>query len=136
MLSSFIWDARYSVGHPLLDDQHKKLLQLCQLAAASLAKPGRGKEEFHRILGDLAEFAREHFATEEALLKAWGYPERDAHIREHRDYEERLMQILILAADGTTGIADLYSYVITWWTEHVLKTDFQYAPYLQESPRI
>ena len=40
------------------------------------------------------------------------------------------MQILILASDGTMGMADLYSYAMAWWTDHVRGTDLQYGAYL------
>ena len=130
MLSTIVWSPEFSVGHPLLDEQHKKLLALCQEAGAALSGE-RSRAQFNRLLGDLSEIAREHFASEEQLLRACAYPLTEAHIREHREYEERLMQILILAADGTMGLADLYSYAMAWWSDHVLNSDMHYGQYLR-----
>ena len=126
--SPVVWTPEYSVGHPLLDAQHQKLLQLCNLAAESIDdRSPEGIEAFHCILNDLTAYVREHFQTEERILEQRAYPALDAHRAMHMAYEEKLGSFLINATEGKIEKAALERYLSDWWREHILGADLAYA---------
>jgi hemerythrin len=126
------WQPSYSVGNQLLDDQHKKLLSLCQEAVSCMAEDGpEGRSHFHRILNELAGYVNRHFQTEEGILKQCGYPLLDHHRKEHLEYESRLTDFLLSATMGEIDRDGLHHYLSQWWSEHILGSDKQYAECIQ-----
>ena len=127
MPMNFDWEERYSVGNPLLDEQHQILLSLCRRATEGQTKGDSATSaETQEILSELAEYTMIHFMTEEALMKDAGYPGIKQQIQEHRDYAESLTDFLI--SMGTNGVDNgaLVEYLTLWWTSHILDADMQY----------
>lgn len=133
MENAFLWDPKYSVGHPVLDEQHREFLVLCQKASAAADFDSRsGRLAFHSLLNDLAVYAETHFRTEEKILAAQGYPGLDVQIEQHSEYLERLTELLIAATDGTLDIAGMQRFLASWWKGHILNSDTQFALFLRE----
>ena len=129
------WQAAYSVGNAVLDAQHRKLLLLCQTAAACLESDRRGATERLRdVLNDMAIYAREHFRTEEQILMEAGYPLLEFHKAEHLAYEARLGELLAEAAAGHVEGSAIAIYLAQWWHEHILCSDKQYEQFMR-TPR-
>lgn len=126
------WQPNYSVGDPLLDDQHKKLLSLCQEAVSCMSEDGsEGNSHFHSILNELADYVNQHFQTEEAILDRCSYPLLDHHRKEHLEYQIRLTDFLLSATLGEINRDGLHHYLSQWWSEHILGSDKQYAEYIK-----
>lgn len=90
------WDPSQSVGNSVLDEQHKKLLELVR-QAIWLALPGdktSSRNKIYRIMNEIAETARGHFETEERILARNGYPGLAAHKAEHQRHLDLLAEIL------------------------------------------
>lgn len=132
MPTETIWDESFSVGNPILDNQHKKLLRICNdLAACVERNPPDSDSRFHDILNDLSAYAREHFATEEGLLKQLGYPNLVEHAEEHFIYVEKFTEILSLASDGMLDKAGTLMFLSKWWADHILVSDKGYQAYFE-----
>jgi len=126
------WHSGYSVGNSELDNQHKKILSLCQQSIDCISDDSReGIAKFHLILNELAEYVDQHFRTEEAFLKACGYPQLAQHIEEHFEYRRKLTELLIGATFGEVDKDSLYRYLAVWWYEHILTADKQYAAFIR-----
>jgi len=126
------WQPSYSVGHRVLDEQHKKLLDLCQQAIQCMSDDSRdGLDLFHDILNDLSSYVNEHFRTEEALLALCGYPQLEQHKEEHTDYQLKLTDFLLSATLGEINKEGLHHYLSHWWSEHILGSDRQYTAAVQ-----
>ena len=126
MLAS--WSPLYSVGHDLLDRQHQQLLSLCQQAQLCVADDSEeGNEAFHFLLHELSVYARVHFRSEEEILAARGYDRLDEQMREHTEYIERLTEFLLLAANGMLDKIGVETFLSSWWINHILVSDMQYA---------
>jgi hemerythrin len=122
------WQPNYSVGHPTLDEQHKKLLNLCAQALSCMSDESReGVAEFHDILNTLVSYIEVHFKTEEALLTACDYRLLDQHKEEHLAYQIKLMEFLFSATLGEINRTALYHYLSQWWSEHILGSDREYT---------
>jgi len=122
------WQPDFSVGNDELDEQHKKLLGLCKMAVSCMADESpEGTLLFHDILNELSGYVRTHFRTEEALMKACGYPLLAQHQREHDKYHDRLTELLVKAGRGDINRDGLHHYLSNWWSNHILGSDKQYV---------
>lgn len=133
MTSSYQWQASYSVGNQVLDDQHKQLLQICSeienLAGNATESPTAGLKA---TLNDLCTYADEHFRYEEQLLKQLGVPDQENHIREHSQYFTRLWAIIEKSNNGKLNASDLLAFTSNWWVGHILHSDMQYSEYFDK----
>ena len=112
------WDPRHSVGNETLDDQHRNLLAQCNALADCLTDAGEdGDRRFRKIFDELMALAREHFATEEALLAGCHYPMLEEHRNERDEFDYLAAEII------TTENFDkdeLQSFLALWWTGHIV----------------
>ena len=126
------WQPGYSVGNWVLDNQHKKLLILCQHAIDCQSDEGdEGVFHFRVILNDLLDYADEHVRTEEALLRKCDFPLLEQHTEEHARYRRQLNDFVRSASLGEVDKAGLNRFLSQWWSAHILGSDKQYTAYIQ-----
>lgn len=129
------WLPEYSVGHPVLDSQHRKLLGLCDRVAILVDDDSRESiSQIHDVLNDLAVYAATHFRTEELLLVQCAYPHLHSQIAEHEDYQTHLAELLFEATQGTVLKVELHKFLAAWWIHHILESDRRYIGFLPASP--
>lgn len=123
------WSDDLSVGIQEIDEQHKVLVNLLNELHDSVLNR-HGREACERILRRLAEYTRIHFAVEESLMRILHYPEYEEHTQEH---EELIGQVADLQKkfrdDGLNISMDLLQFLKAWLTEHIIKSDQDYAPH-------
>jgi hemerythrin len=125
MRQIFEWKTAYSVGHTVLDEQHRQMLDMCKRANAC-AKRKRADEDFHEVLNDLAEFARAHFEYEESILMACNTPVLKEQVNDHNDGMKQIMMFLHDSFTGSVNKVALADYLQEWWRHHVLISDMKY----------
>lgn len=121
------WTPALATGVASLDEQHQAIFQW-------LAELERAAMEERTLFGVYAitrlnRYMREHFAEEEALMKAAGYPDLADHIREHAEFRTRLGELQIKSISQDISM-DTVVFLQTWLTKHITKTDMAYVPYL------
>ncbi|MCE9570824.1 MAG: bacteriohemerythrin [Rhodocyclales bacterium] len=123
------WTPALSTGNELLDEQHKAIFRwLAELdSAAAQERTLFGAYAITR----LKNYTRSHFAAEEALLKATGYPGLEEHMAEHETFRARLAE-LHLKSIGEDISADTVKFLTDWLTNHIARSDMAYAPYLKK----
>lgn len=131
--SSFVsWSEDLSVGIRTIDEQHKRLIAMINELNEAMAQ-GKGKNVIGPILTRLANYAVEHFGTEEKLFETYGYPERDSHIAVHKAFVEKVSSF---QSDFETGRAmvtrDLMVFLKDWLLKHIRGTDKKYSPFLKK----
>lgn len=131
-MTPFAWNASLSVGHPLLDSDHRILIDLLtQLFDAT--ETGQAHAVVDSVLSVLTEYTEHHFRREEGLLAEAGYPHLDEHRDEHRSFEHRLRELTERRRAGERGVlneqvADLLK---KWLTEHIQVSDNSYRPWME-----
>lgn len=131
-MSLFEWKDEYSVGVPQIDAQHKKLVALINSLDETLSA-GFDLEALKPIFNELVEYTVYHFTFEERLMRDqdYGKGDREAHIRQHRQFEE---QIKALRADlDQLKVSDcevILSYLTNWLVNHICKIDHKLGQYL------
>jgi hemerythrin len=131
MKKTFEWENSYSVGHHVLDEEHRQMLDMCKRANAC-AKGRRADDDFHEVLNDLAEFARAHFEYEESILKTCAVPLLEDQVNDHNDAIKKIMNFLHDSQAGSVDKLALADYLQDWWSHHVLVSDMKYRNALLE----
>ena len=103
------------------------------LADCLAARQHAAQFQFHDILHQLTQYAREHFKTEESVLESLGYAELAQQQTEHGAYEERMADWAFEATMDTLNLVDVQRFLATWWRDHILVSDMQYKALMESS---
>lgn len=141
-----VWDEACVLGVPEIDADHRRLHAIYTALRSSLE--GRsGPVDLQALCGDLLDFARDHFANEEALMAARGYPELEAHRKMHATFLEQVGDIGRFLREqsgpgggpgaGSGGEADdelgrfvVMGFVGKWLKMHTMVADRSFAEWL------
>jgi hemerythrin len=128
------WDDRYSVGIPLVDDQHKHLIELTNnLYECCVAGTDEVQACFRDAVRGAVDYVKYHFAAEEKILENVQYPGIAAHKKEHESF---VMKILLGVKDYEEGkkfVPNAFvRYLRDWILTHIAVEDRKYANYILE----
>ncbi len=125
------WEQAYAVGHPEIDDDHRRVLELINDLDAAVA----ADEPAEAVAAGFAALSRhvaEHFAREERVMAERGYPDLAAHRQEHRrlaaDFESFRGRFLAGARAGMHGRELMF--LATWWVSHIVRSDMRSIPWI------
>lgn len=132
-----IWKA-YSLGlHiPTIDTQHLWLVKvLVELERANRTDNARDRDIFFKkSILEMINYARDHFLIEEAVMKEFGYPDYNKHIREHKNFIEFINFRNLQKKDGVASVyLGMVNDLKQWLISHVAIEDKQMAVYLRDS---
>ena len=127
------WDASYSVGVKVLDDQHKKIIDFInELEQALVVKDNRNAVV--KVLNGLVSYTKEHFATEELYFRQFDYDKTDDHIAEHVELIAGVEKLVYQFEIGDAlDINKVMAFLKTWLIEHILGADQEYVSCFQEN---
>ena len=126
------WKDKYLVNIDVLDEQHKKLVEIINFLYISM-HDGEGHVTLGEILTDLVSYATNHFSTEEKLLDDFSYPEAGIHKEQHRNFIQKITDFKEAFDLGKVGITiDVFNFLKQWLTRHIAKSDKKFGPYLNE----
>ena len=96
------WDKKMAVGVDLLDTDHQKLVKILnELYAAMMAR--HGKDALGKILDELTDYTKVHFAHEEHFFAQTNYPDAAAHKKEHDALTRQVLEVQKKYKAGATG---------------------------------
>ncbi|MDR2019333.1 MAG: bacteriohemerythrin [Treponema sp.] len=126
------WNNRFLIGIPLIDKQHKNLVDMTNKLYMGCLK---GNEEagshFLRAIHEAVDYTRYHFSTEEQLMRRIGYPELAAHRRQHEDFIREILREVNTFKDGKKFVPNLFvRYLRDWVLTHIAVSDRRYAAYI------
>jgi hemerythrin len=128
--SAFRWSNRYSVNIAELDRQHQSFLAIVHELNQALSA-GEGAGVTQSILQRLVEYARTHFAAEEALMTEHKFPALLTHCAEHDRFTRLVAKFLEDYHAGKAGVpVSLMLFLQTWLKEHTLVSDKAYGSFL------
>lgn len=124
------WRDQMSVGVPAIDEDHKRLIDLINRFETLAKSDLQGKDEaaLRTILGSLAGYARDHFAREERLQAAAGYPGLEENRAEHLKLTAALAAMINRFSDPKERDAppeDMTRFLQKWLIDHVIKCDLK-----------
>ena len=84
------------------------------------------------ILSDLKKYTETHFIEEENLMKKYNYPEYDIQRKAHLDLLQKTSEFIRQKQQFSGDITlDVFQFLKTWWTNHILIMDLKYKSYLK-----
>ncbi len=136
-----VWREQLAVGHEQIDTDHRHLIALVNRVQELFVRHG-SVGELTLALEALHQYTREHFAREEAVQRAVGFPEAEAHHRSHQQLIARLEaltgDILLAQSQHTDATAlpeptrqRLLQLLRDWLIQHVVQEDLKMRPYLR-----
>lgn len=126
MPHAFEWKEEYSVQVKEIDDQHKKLVELIFRLFTAIKKQTM-QSELGDILNELIEYASYHFATEEKYFKKFDYEFTDEHIKAHRTFGEKMLELQKKHKNDEIKISfELIDFLEDWLLDHLMTTDHKY----------
>ncbi|MEQ8603027.1 MAG: bacteriohemerythrin [Marivibrio sp.] len=132
------WDEGMSVGLARLDDDHKQLIAIINRLHEAVRLGGsEAGATVARSLQALADYTERHFAREEAVLEAVGYPALRGHRVQHDAFVDELRDLADAfdARRDPALAAELGRFLRDWLTHHILVEDMAYKPRVQGDPR-
>lgn len=133
---ALLWRRQFSVGNDLIDSDHQYLLEIINKAEISLKAVNAA--ELSGLLDELAKYAKSHFAREEMLAKAVGYPKSDQLHKSHNLLIDQMKRFRVGLGDSWTqdSVSAFTTFLRDWLINHVIKEDMLMKPWLtKHSPR-
>ena len=127
------WEDRYSVGIPLVDDQHKELLRLAN-ALYDTCRQGEefAKEGFRKATSSVVEYVKVHFSTEEKLMERINYPKMAEHKALHQEFVKKVFEEIKNFEEGKSFVPNAFVRFLKEWTlSHIALTDKALADYIR-----
>jgi hemerythrin len=127
-----VWDNKYSVGIPLIDDQHKELIRLTNdLYESCLAGEDAARANFMEAVKGTVDYVKHHFGTEEKLLQKVKYPELTEHKNEHETFVKHILNEVQSFQEGKKFVPNVFvRYLRDWILSHIAVADRKYATYI------
>lgn len=123
---NYSWSNDYSVGNDTLNDHHKNLLNLFNDACNLITNKGN-REHTIKLISELRVYSIFHFREEEKLMKAAGYDNLDAHIKEHKKFISDVETFKASLTNDAEGLnEELFIFLSNWLMNHIQKTDMAY----------
>jgi hemerythrin len=125
------WTDDMSVGVDQIDEEHKYLFFLLSSALRAIAERNIGA--VLTIFHDLTDYIDVHFGHEEEVMKAMGYPERDAHCTEHAALAHKAYCVInsLRLGDTLDRGTEFTDFLKDWLTNHIMVSDMKYGAYLR-----
>jgi len=132
MVQLIQWRDGLSVGHPMIDADHRVLVDMLNSLLNSLLD-NQSNEILASSLDGLMDYAGSHFAREEAAMRASGYPDAEVHFREHAEFARQIGAFKAKYDAGDTMLTlGVMKFLRNWLTDHILTVDKRLAAHLGE----
>ncbi|MCP5364784.1 MAG: hemerythrin family protein [Hyphomicrobiales bacterium] len=126
------WRDNLSLDVPVIDKDHKKLIQLLN-RVHYLNLGGEDRKGIRAALDELLEYTRTHFAREEMLMRLAAYPEYDSHCRAHAALTRKVDELTAEfdKSPETFSVQAFYTFVAEWLYSHIATLDTKIKPYVE-----
>jgi hemerythrin len=127
-----IWNEKYSVKNIIIDEQHRKLLDILYRLEKMVTR-GKDHSEMVKLLSEMSDYANAHFKSEERYMEKIGYPNLSEHKKLHSQYSLEVLRFTLHHLDDNPNNArDVLNFLTHWWTDHILKVDMDYSVFAEK----
>lgn len=125
------WNSNYSVGHQLMDDQHKWLFGILRRLKQNEVQTN--KELLIASIDELLHYSREHFSSEEALMESVGFPGLDAHKLLHEKFNTQILELKNSIMEKELGLIqnEMVDFLSNWLIKHIQEQDKKYEDFIK-----
>lgn len=118
----FTWDDSFSVGVAKLDMQHEALIDLMNRAYTRVEE-GVTDADLEQLAMEMLNYAFMHFATEEELMAAYAYPDREIHQGMHEIFKQKATEYQQEAKEGKADFLVMIQFLAEWLNGHIAGSD-------------
>ncbi len=128
-----VWDNYYSVGFDLIDNQHKKLIDMINELYTSFIF-GEAQTKAAGIINEMVNYTDYHFKTEEKFFDKYKYPETEQHKEIHQSFVDKAIELKHGLESGQMTVTyDIMNFLRQWLIDHILKEDKKMASFFSEN---
>jgi hemerythrin len=128
----FTWSNTYSVGVETLDSQHTNLFAIMN-GLHDAMRAGQGQQVTGPMLRRLVKYTQTHFAAEEMMMEATGYPGLARHRIQHLALTQKVFELMTqFERSEVTVKFDLLAFLHDWWINHIQHEDKEYGPWMKQ----
>lgn len=127
------WNSNFEIGLPVIDAQHKHLVELCNNLYRDIMKingdDATWKSAVEHSLHECVDYVKEHFSNEEKIMQAVSYEGYEAHKKMHETFTWKILETSAMfpAMDVSEAIK-FVKFLYDWILEHVAHVDKLYVP--------
>ena len=116
------WSDEYSIGNAVLDNHHKKLIEILNGLHDNVNKDCNQIMKY--TIDELYNYAKVHFAEEEAFMENLNYDGQFRHTVEHNKFIDNLLE-LNLSYKGSCIDAkqETVEFLWEWLMNHIINED-------------
>jgi diguanylate cyclase (GGDEF)-like protein/hemerythrin-like metal-binding protein len=126
-MDAFQWNPCFLTGLPEVDEQHHRLVDaINRFGELVMREEGATATEMEAVFGELAAYARHHFAEEEAMMVSQRLDARfvERHQHSHNSFMEEVTRLHGSVTAGNTAAARaLLGFLTHWLAYHILGSD-------------
>lgn len=126
------WNDSFLVGHKLVDFDHMTLVNITNELFHRVDQKF-ADEEIAQTISCLIDYVEKHFEREEELFINSDYPDTAKHLAMHKDITKTVKDIATIYKNEPTAINinEVMEFLKIWLTNHIMKADVGYVPYLK-----
>ena len=131
-MEKILWGEGFSVGVQVLDAQHKQIITIIN-TLLEMNDTQSGSEIVSETLTKMNQYAAEHFNKEEQYMLDYGYPEYSLQKKQHQEFKRKIVDFCMGAMVHKTNVpGEMFTYLKSWWTNHILQEDMKYKMFFNE----
>lgn len=128
------WSSRYELGIAEIDQQHRTIFEktnyLLELSAGEVKD-----NEVKEFLDFIANYVDQHFRDEEAIQKAYDYPDYERHQELHQSFEAKIAEFKRAYdnnSNKTSYLIKLNKVISNWLINHIRREDQRVAKHVKK----
>jgi len=124
-MEAFVWKPQFDTGIDSVDRQHRQIVDLINRLGAVTVDDRSLESVVDPILGELTDYAFNHFSEEEDLMEDRGVDRRhiEHHQLEHSQFIEQVEKIWDSRGAQQNSVKVLTEYLSSWLASHILEED-------------
>ncbi len=126
------WNNELETKIEEIDSQHKKLIQIInKLYTAMLEK--KAKNILKDIIGELIDYTKYHFSTEENYMEKYNYPGYLNHKSQHGFFVRKVNEFQEKFKSGSATLSiEILNFLKDWLVNHIKVVDKELGKFLIE----
>ena len=133
------WLSEMSVGVEVIDNDHKKLLNLInEMDFIIHADVASKKGAIESVISELIDYTIYHFDREEKLMEACGYPELERHKRVHETLKLQVQTYMDSYQQNPNSFEPkaMRIFLNLWLVDHIMSMDKEYESWMQDKAEL
>lgn len=123
MDTPILWDEKYSINVPSIDEQHKYFIKLCNDLFELGMKDSAERQDALIGIMKFGDYTAYHLAEEEEFLIKTNSPDAFIHVHEHSKFREKINEYIARIRNETSNVQEVTvetaKFANTWLISHI-----------------